>query len=145
MNAHLYCQQLDRANQFLIENCPGIVNRKEVILHRTLKKINELGWEVLPHPPNSTDIAPLDFHLFRSLQHFICDKKFENLDDIKYPPDILLKNLLIFIDPALNIYTLDGKRLLITRVITSLIKNKILLKIDLFQINVKNDTTSRSP
>ncbi|KOX73518.1 Histone-lysine N-methyltransferase SETMAR [Melipona quadrifasciata] len=88
-------EQLDRANQSLIENCPAIVNR----------------------------IAPPDFHLYRSLQHFPSGKKFENLhDDQKSPsPDILLKNQLIFIDPALNICTLDGKR-----VITSLIKNKLV-------------------
>jgi len=41
-------------------------------------------------------------------------------------PDILLKNQLIFIDPALKICTLDDNRLRITRVITSLIKNKNL-------------------
>ncbi|KOX72526.1 Histone-lysine N-methyltransferase SETMAR [Melipona quadrifasciata] len=50
---------------------------------RTLEKINELGWEVLPHPPHSFDIAPSDFHLFRSLQHFLNGKKFENLDDVQ--------------------------------------------------------------
>jgi len=52
-------------------------------------------------------------------------------------PDILLKNQLIFIDPALKICTQDGKRLMITRVITSLIKNKNLLKIYLFKFNIR--------
>ncbi|KOX74514.1 Histone-lysine N-methyltransferase SETMAR, partial [Melipona quadrifasciata] len=28
-------------------------------------------------------IAPSDFHLFRSLQHFLSGKKFENLDDVQ--------------------------------------------------------------
>lgn len=115
VNADLYCEQLDRVYQFLIKKCPAIVNRKGVILQhdnarlhcarRTLEKINELGWEVLPHPPYSPDIAPSDFHLFRSLQHFLCDKKFENLDDIQNALDILLKNQLIFIDPILKIGT----------------------------------------
>ena len=94
INADLYCEQLDRVNQSLIENYPAIVNRKGVILQhdnarphcakRTMEKINELGWEVLPHPPYSPDIAPSDFHLFRSLQHFLCGKKFESLDGIQY-------------------------------------------------------------
>lgn len=42
--------------------------------------------------------------------------------------DILLDNKLIFIDPALKFCKLDGKRLLIARVITSFIKSKNLLK-----------------
>ncbi|XP_004208958.2 histone-lysine N-methyltransferase SETMAR-like [Hydra vulgaris] len=93
VNADLYCQQLDRVNQALVENYPAIVNRKDVILQhdnarphcarRTLEKINELGWEVLPHPPYSPDIAPSDFHLFRSLQHFLSDKKFQTLYCLK--------------------------------------------------------------
>lgn len=93
VNADLYCEQLDRVNQSLLKKCPAVVNRKGVILQhdnarphcarRTLDKINGLGWEVLPHPPYSPDIAPSDFHLFRSLQHFLCGKKFENLEDIQ--------------------------------------------------------------
>ncbi|KOX67510.1 Histone-lysine N-methyltransferase SETMAR, partial [Melipona quadrifasciata] len=35
------------------------------------------------HPPYSPDIVPSDFHLFRSLQHFIIGKKFENLDNVQ--------------------------------------------------------------
>lgn len=45
-------------------------------------KINELGWEVLPHPPYQPSTAPSDFHLFRSQHHFLW-QKFENLDDIQ--------------------------------------------------------------
>ncbi|GFS62474.1 histone-lysine N-methyltransferase SETMAR [Trichonephila clavipes] len=92
-NAGLYCEQLDRLNQSLIEKYPAIINRKGVILQhdnarphyarKTLKIINGLGWEVLPHPPYSPDIAPTDFHLFRSMQHFLANKKFQNLDDMK--------------------------------------------------------------
>ncbi|GFW78835.1 histone-lysine N-methyltransferase SETMAR [Trichonephila clavipes] len=48
-----------------------------------LEKINGLGWEVLPHPPYSPDIAPTDFHLFRSMQHFLTNKTFQNLDGMK--------------------------------------------------------------
>lgn len=40
--------------------------------------------------------------------------------------DILLKNQEIFIDLALKICTLDGKMVVIKRVITSLIKSKNL-------------------
>lgn len=61
VNVDLYSEQLQRINQSLIEKWPVIVNRKGVILQhnnvrphcarQTLENINELGWEVLPHPP----------------------------------------------------------------------------------------------
>jgi len=35
----------------------------------TRQKLRELGWEVLMHPLYSSDIAPSDYHLFRSLQN----------------------------------------------------------------------------
>lgn len=33
----------------------------------TRRKLFELGWNVLPHTPYSSGIAPSDHHLFRSL------------------------------------------------------------------------------
>jgi len=30
----------------------------------TLEKTENMGWEVLPHPPYSPDLAPSDYHLF---------------------------------------------------------------------------------
>ena len=85
INADVYCQQLDRVNEQLRRKWPALVNRKGVILQhdnarphaakQTQEKIRSLGWEVLPHPPYSPDLAPTDFHLFRSLEHFIGDKK----------------------------------------------------------------------
>ncbi|GFU75694.1 histone-lysine N-methyltransferase SETMAR [Trichonephila clavipes] len=53
--ADLYCEQLDRLNQSLIEKYPVIINRKDVLLkhnnarphcaRKTLEKMNRLGWE----------------------------------------------------------------------------------------------------
>lgn len=41
------------------------------------------GWEVLPHLPYSSDFAPLDFPLFRSLEHFIGGKNFQEKAEVK--------------------------------------------------------------
>jgi hypothetical protein len=37
-----------------------------------------MGWMVLPHPPNSPDLAPSDFHLFGSLKDALCGTHFED-------------------------------------------------------------------
>ena len=49
----------------------------------TRQKLLELGWDVLPHPPYSPDLAPSDYFLFRSLQNSLNDENFNNDDDIK--------------------------------------------------------------
>ena len=49
----------------------------------TRQKLLQLGWEVLNHPPYSPDIAPLDFHIFQSLQNSLNGKKFNSLKDCK--------------------------------------------------------------
>ncbi|KOX68389.1 Histone-lysine N-methyltransferase SETMAR, partial [Melipona quadrifasciata] len=60
---------------------PEIANRTGVVFHQdnarsliTRQKLLELGWDVLSHPPYSLDLAPSDFHLFRSLQNSLTEK-----------------------------------------------------------------------
>ena len=88
-----YCQQLDQLHHRMITDRPALVNRKGVILHHdnarphtagiTQLKIASLGWEVLPHPPYSPDIAPSDYHLFRTLEHFLRGKSIADRDAIR--------------------------------------------------------------
>ncbi|XP_006145801.1 histone-lysine N-methyltransferase SETMAR-like [Tupaia chinensis] len=78
-NSTVYCRQLDSLNESIFQKRPELVNRKGVVFHHnnarpytnliTCQKLLELGWDVLPHPPYSPDLAPSDFHLFRSLQN----------------------------------------------------------------------------
>jgi histone-lysine N-methyltransferase SETMAR len=35
----------------------------------TKAAIQELDWEILPHPPYSPDLSPSDYHLFRSFSN----------------------------------------------------------------------------
>ncbi|KAG5311589.1 SETMR methyltransferase, partial [Acromyrmex insinuator] len=48
----------------------NIVRKRSAI---TQQKLVQLGWDVLPHPP---DLAPSDYHLFRSLQNSLNGKSF---------------------------------------------------------------------
>ena len=44
--------------------------------------LQQLGWETLPHPPYSPDIAPSDFHLFGPLKEFL-SQYFSTDDKVK--------------------------------------------------------------
>lgn len=84
-----YCEQLTKLSAKIKEIRPVLTNRKGVIFHhdnarphvaqQTLRKLKELKWEVLQHPPYSPDLAPSDFHLFRSLQNNLNGKNFGSL------------------------------------------------------------------
>lgn len=78
ITSDVYCRQLDRLNESVIQKRPELVNRKGVVFHdnarphtslATRQKLLEFGWDVLPHTAYSPDLAPSDFHLFRSLQN----------------------------------------------------------------------------
>lgn len=94
VDGDLYRQQLRRLRDAIDEKRPsrGHGRRKVILLHdnarphvaiSTHETIMDLGWEVLPHPAYSPDLAPSDFHLYRSLKHFLEGKKFNNKDDIQ--------------------------------------------------------------
>ena len=93
INSVVYIEQLTKLNDAVEEKRPELTNRKGVVFHRddarphtsliTRQKLLELGWDVLPHPPYSPDLAPSDYFLFRSLQNSLNDKNFNNDDDIK--------------------------------------------------------------
>lgn len=87
VNSEVYCRQLEQLNQRLNRRRRAQVvflddNAKPHRSKLTNAKINELGWDRVDHPPYSPDLAPSDFHLFRSLQHFLKGKRFENIDEM---------------------------------------------------------------
>lgn len=50
----------------------------------TPAKIQELGGiELLPHPAYSPDLAPSDYHLFRSMAHFLRRRNFDNIEAVQ--------------------------------------------------------------
>lgn len=103
ITAELYCEQLRRLRAAIPPE-----KRDEVILQHdnarphtanvTKMVIQELGWEVLAHPAYSPDLAPSDFHLFRSLSN--------NMRGISFNNDVEIKNWLhmFFTSKPANFY-----------------------------------------
>ena len=77
-----------KLNNAVEEKRPELTNRKGVAFHHdnarqhtslvTRQKLLERDWDVLPHPPNSPNLAPSDYSLFRSLQNSLNGKNFNN-------------------------------------------------------------------
>ena len=87
ITADLYCQQLDRVAEKLKRKQDRIYylhdNARPHVEKLTRTKLLELGWITVPHPPYSPDLAPTDYHLFRSLSHHLREKKFDDENDVK--------------------------------------------------------------
>ena len=45
---------------------------------KTMVKLNDLRFELLPHPPYSPDLAPSDFYLFADLKKMLQGKRFSS-------------------------------------------------------------------
>ena len=45
-------------------------------------KLVELGYELLPHPPYSPDLAPCDFFLFPNLKKSLAGQKCESNEEV---------------------------------------------------------------
>lgn len=58
-------------------------NARPHTARRTRAVLNDLRWELLPHPPYSPDLAPSDYHLFAELKKPLRGVRFEDLNDVK--------------------------------------------------------------
>ncbi|KAG5313576.1 MOS1T transposase, partial [Pseudoatta argentina] len=87
-----YRLQLMRLSRALKEKRPLYAQRhdKVILLHDNARPhvakpvktyLETLKWEVLPHPPYSPDIAPSNFHLFRSMAHCLADRRFHSYEE----------------------------------------------------------------
>ncbi|WKY05876.1 hypothetical protein Q1695_006243 [Nippostrongylus brasiliensis] len=85
VNSDIYVQQMEHLHSAIQQKRR---NRNHgVLLHdnarphtarRTKNVIQAYGWEILPHPPYSPDLAPSDFHLLRSLSNAISGTSFDS-------------------------------------------------------------------
>ncbi|GFU16725.1 putative DD34D transposase [Trichonephila clavipes] len=72
------CQQLVRLKLATDQIRLELANRRSVVSHQnnarpqtsvvTRQKLRELSWEVLMHPPYSTDLKPSDYHFYRIIK-----------------------------------------------------------------------------
>ena len=80
INWERYRTQLIRLERAIAEKRPKYATRPKAIIFRNNSArphvaipvknyLENSGWEVLPHPPYSPDLAPSDYHLFWSMQN----------------------------------------------------------------------------
>ena len=67
-------------------------NARPHVAKTTKNKLNQLGWETLPHAPYSPDLAPTDYHIFRSLSNFLREKSFDDVDNLKSDIDFFFQS-----------------------------------------------------
>jgi len=77
--------------------------RKKVIFHHdnapahtstvAMAKLHELRFELLPHPPYSSDLAPCDFFLFLNLKIWFTRKKSLSNEEIIAAVDVYFEGL----------------------------------------------------
>ena len=84
VTASLYGAQMDKLAQAMREKRPRRVyvhllhdNARPHVAKLTQKKLLELGWDTVPHPPYSPDLAPCDYHHFGPLERFLHNKNSE--------------------------------------------------------------------
>jgi [histone H3]-lysine36 N-dimethyltransferase SETMAR len=87
ITADLYCQQLDRMAQKLKGKQDRIYflhdNARLHVVKSPHEKFLKPRWVAIPHPLYSPDLAPTDYHLFRSLANHPREKKFDDDHHLK--------------------------------------------------------------
>ena len=94
INGERFRTQLIRLKRAMAEKRPEYATRHEAIIfhhdnarpHVAIPVKNYLensGWEVLPHPPYSPDLASSDYHLFRSMQNALTGIRFTSEQGVK--------------------------------------------------------------
>ena len=82
VNAQLYCDQLNRLARKLEGKQDRVYllhdNARPHTAKATCQKLMDFGWTKVTHPPYSSDFAPSDYHLFRSLSDHLRDLCFDD-------------------------------------------------------------------
>lgn len=94
VTADRYRKQLMKLKRAMMKKRPNIATRHEsvILLHdnarphvskKVRKTLDTFGWEILSHPLYSPDIAPSDYHLFRSMHTELLEQRFDSYENVK--------------------------------------------------------------
>lgn len=91
INSDYYIDLLVRLKEEIAKKRPHM-QRKKILFHqdnapchksmKTMAKLNELGFDLLPHPPYSPDLAPSDYWLFADLKKMLQGKRFGSNEEV---------------------------------------------------------------
>lgn len=129
ITGEVYRRQLIRLKQALGEKRPEWDNRhdKLILQHDNARPhvanlvknySDRQNWEILPHPPYSPDIAPSDYHLFRSMQSALAEQHFRSYEDIKKwvddwiaskPPEFFIRGIRLLPERWERVVASDGQ------------------------------------
>lgn len=91
VNAEYYSQLLSKVRDAVRSKRRGLLSKGIILLHDNARPhvarltqgtIEQLRWEVLPHPPYSPDLSPCDYHLFGPLKEALGGKKFKSNEEV---------------------------------------------------------------
>lgn len=96
INADYYVALLDRLNEDLKKK-RKVTQRKTILFlhdnapaHKSYKattKLEQLGYELILHPPYSPDLAPSDYYLFPNLKRWLQGKRFYSNEEVEWETD----------------------------------------------------------
>lgn len=91
INSEYYIALLERLKAEIAKKRPHMA-KKKILFHqdnapchksiKTMAKLHELNFELLPHPPYSPDLAPSDYWLFADLKKMLAGKKFRTNEEV---------------------------------------------------------------
>ena len=91
INSDYYITLLDRLEDAIKKKRPHMAKKNPMFqqdyapVHKSMKtmvKLNDLRFELLPHSPYSPDLAPSDFYLFADLKKMLQGKRFSSDDEV---------------------------------------------------------------
>ena len=93
INSDYYIEELKLLRQKIKTERRGKLSRRVLLQHdnarphvskKTIDVIQELGFESLPHPPYSPDLAPSDYWLSGEMKRPLRGKRFDDFKSLKY-------------------------------------------------------------